>query len=120
MKAKYYDLVTDIVTPQLVTHFASFLNPASHLSNEITYGGAHKCDLPKKANLHFGSGGSEAIIAVTTDKAFKYFPLFMRLFNGNGIQSSSKNEIKYEIYIMHTLTKNIIMKKKTPHIVEFY
>lgn len=79
----------------------------------------NKCNIPKKAKLLFGSGGSETIIAITPKKdVYKYFPLIIK-------KGTPKKDIKYfvqrfktEINNLKRLTKQFIHTNKTPHLVK--
>jgi len=77
------------------------------------------CNLPKDAKLSFGSGGSDAIIAIVKDRVYKFFPLFVYLSQS---QYSNKelNYIKYEIFVSKLLTNTITKNNLTPHIIEYY
>jgi len=91
--------------------------------NDQQSGGTTKdayCKLPKNAKLYFGSGGSDCIIAVLEDRAYKYFPLFIRSRdNAKRIKEKNDNN-KYEIAVIKELTERIIKPKLSPHIIEFY
>lgn len=91
------------------------------VSDEQQSGGDNKyCNLPKNAKIYFGSGGSDGIIAVLEDRAYKYFPLFIRpRDNAKKIKEKNDNN-KYEIAVIKELTKRIIKPKLSPHIIEFY
>jgi hypothetical protein len=83
--------------------------------NKNTY-----CNLPKNAKLYFGSGGSDCIIAVVEDRAYKYFPLFIRSRDDAKRIKEKENINKYEIAVIKELTDQIIKPKRSPHIIEFY
>jgi len=76
------------------------------------------CNLPRNADLHFGSGGSDAIIAVLDDIVYKYFPIFVGFYDPK--IKEIINLIKYEIMVIKKLTEKFVYTNKTPHIVKYY
>lgn len=77
------------------------------------------CKLQKNSKLFFGSGGSETIIAITPDKkVFKYFPIIVMLGTPKKSINDIKKEFQCEIHILQELTKKIINKKLSPHLVK--
>jgi hypothetical protein len=91
-----------------------------HLKNGLVGGGNKWCRLPKNAKLYFGSGGSDGIIAVLDDIAYKYFPVFIYPESSSAEIKNVINRNKYEIDVIKELTKLIIKPKLSPHIVEYY
>jgi hypothetical protein len=89
-------------------------------SNILQTGGYNWCRLPKDAKLYFGSGGSDGIIAVLKDRAYKYFPVFSRLSDNKDDIADHIKENKYEIEVIKELTKTIVKPKISPHIIEYY
>lgn len=83
-------------------------------------GGFNYCNLPTDAKIYFGSGGSDGIIAVLDDKAYKYFPLFVRPHMDKNAIKDLLNDNKYEINVIRDLTKNFIKPNLTPHLIEYY
>jgi hypothetical protein len=77
------------------------------------------CNLPKKSKLFFGSGGSKAIIALTKDSAYKYFPLVIYPGTTSTGIKKTNNHNKYEIQVIKLLTKNIVKPDLSPHIIEY-
>lgn len=82
-------------------------------------GADNYCKLPRNAKLFFGSGGSDGIIAITSDKAYKYYPLFVDPNQSPKIAKTIENRIKYEIVVIKELTKNLVKTHLTPHIIEY-
>lgn len=78
------------------------------------------CTIPTGAKLLFGSGGSATIIAITPkNEVFKYFPIIVRPNTTKKNIMELINNFKCELYILETLTHNIIDTNKSPHIVRF-
>lgn len=89
--------------------------------NKTQLGGANKwCQLPKNAKLYFGSGGSNGIIAVVNDRAYKYFPVFVYPSDTNNIIKEIINYNKYEIMVIKELNQKIVKPKLSPHIIKYY
>jgi hypothetical protein len=79
------------------------------------------CKLPKGAKLSFGSGGSKCIIALTCNRAYKYFPSILSSYSETKENKNKiKNEAKFEIEVNKLLTKKIIKTKLSPHIIIYY
>ena len=79
------------------------------------------CKLPKGAKLSFGSGGSKCIIALTCNRAYKYFPSILWVSSETKENKNKiKNEAKFEIEVNKLLTKKIIKTKLSPHIITYY
>lgn len=83
-------------------------------------GGLNFCNLPPNANIYFGSGGSDGIIAVLTDRVYKYFPVFARPEMDKKQIKTMINYNKYEINVIKELTAKIVKTKLSPHIIEYY
>lgn len=87
-------------------------------SNQI--GGVNNfCNLPKKSKIMFSSFGSKAIIALTKDNAYKYFPLLIYPNTTSSSIKKANNYNKYEIHVIKLLTKNIVKPNLSPHIIEY-
>ena len=93
-------------------------------NNKKIVGGSQDdcCNLHiEDAKLHFGSGGSNCIIAITDDYVYKYFPLLVSPHDTTDEEITYYlNRYKYEIEIMKILTNKIINNKLSPHIVKYY
>ncbi len=78
------------------------------------------CRIPKDAIIKYGSGGSRTIIVITSDAAYKYFPMFLAT-HSDKIRSTADQltDIKYEINACKELTKLFIKTSKTPHIIGY-
>jgi hypothetical protein len=77
-------------------------------------------NLPKKSKLIFGSTGNNSIIALTPrEDAYKIFPLIIYPFNTKLMINQMNNNTKYEILIIKKLTKNIVDKNLTHHIIKY-
>ena len=79
---------------------------------------SNKCNIKKDDKLYFGSGGSTAIIAITTDKrVFKFFPIYYWNDDINKKVSISdfKKHISCEAGVGKVLTKKIVDKNISPH-----
>jgi len=83
-------------------------------------GGFNYCNLPPNAKIYFGSGGSDGIITVLDDRAYKYFPFFATPYMNNQEIKKQLNYNKYEISVIKELTKSFIKTNKTPHLIEYY
>jgi hypothetical protein len=72
-------------------------------------------------NKLFGSGGSKYIIALTCNRAYKYFPsILLSYYETRANKNKIKNEAKFEIEVNKLLTKKIIKTKLSPHIITYY
>lgn len=82
-----------------------------------------KCSILPEDSIFFGSGGSNTIIVITSNKrAYKFFPFYLSKLNGNqdkGLESEKKKTLN-EINIGKNLSKKIIDKGISPHYVKFY
>lgn len=93
----------------------------SRLVDADQNGGGHNfCKLPKSAKIFFGSGGSEAIIALTSDRAYKYFPISINSFDNNSTIKRTQSEVRYEIRAIKELTKILVDTDRSPHIIQYY
>ena len=78
------------------------------------------CSLPKDAKLFFGSGGSTGIIAILPKgNALKYFPVISASKYKKSKTDSQNDYNNYEIQVIKELTKNVINKNLTPHIITY-
>lgn len=76
--------------------------------------------IPKDAIIHFGSGGSVAIIVILQDSAYKYFPFYRYINSTESKINRNINDSKYEINVIKLLTNKIIKKKLSPHLIKYY
>ena len=92
-----------------------------HLNNQ-TGGKKKKCTIDDTDKILFGDGGSTAIIVITKDKrVYKIYTIYfysLDLKNSDMIKKENK-KVKNEIGICEQLTKNIINKNISSHIVKY-
>ena len=91
-------------------------------ANNQNGGGKKKCRIDDTDKILFGDGGSSAIIVITKDKrVYKIFTLYIFTPDiGLDGQIEVKNEgVNNEIKIYELLTKNIINKNISSHIVKY-
>ncbi len=132
-KGKYLKYKTKYLELKNICENNIRTNKLNNLSDEIQEGGSitrgsitynskinNWCRLPKDAKLYFGSGGSDGIIAVVKDRAYKYFPVFIYPAASNDENKMKINDNKYEIEVIKELTKQFVKTKKTPHIITYY
>lgn len=72
--------------------------------------------LIKKADIFYGSGGSQNAIFVYKNQVAKLIPNFKKGFNQHAKFNNDQEEIKF----YKEFTKHLVLKNKTPHIVGFY
>ena len=77
------------------------------------------CKIPKNAKLLYGSGGSKCIIAITDDKAFKYFPIILYEDDDKSIIKKLLNDFRLEIHVIKLLTEEFVNKNLSPHIIKY-
>jgi len=80
------------------------------------------CKIPnQKDDIYlFGSGGSKTIIVISKGHVYKYFPIFLYWKDNEMQKEKLKIEFEKELAIQNILTKEILLERKTPHIVAFY
>ncbi len=78
------------------------------------------CNLPSDAKIYFGSGGSDGIIAVVDNVAYKYFLLFVSIESSKNNIKQMLNDNKYEINVIKELTNKFIKPQLTQHIIKYY
>jgi len=99
-------------------------------NNNILVGGKRKnkrienskCDIEETDKILFGDGGSTSIIVITKDKrVYKIFTLYDYIQDKKLEENIKLNNegVMTEINIMKELTKNIIDKKISEHIVKY-
>lgn len=72
--------------------------------------------LIKKADIFYGSGGSQNAIFVYKNSVGKLIPNFKKGFNEHAKFNNDQEEIKF----YKEFTKHLVLKNKTPHVVGFY
>ena len=85
-------------------------------------GGGNKCKFSDTDEIVFGNGGSSAIIVITEDKTvYKFFTIYYYKPNleVNENIKNQKKRVNNEIKIYELLTKNIINKNISNHIVKY-
>lgn len=82
----------------------------------------NKCSIDDTDRMFFGSGGSSAIVVITKDKqVYKFFTLYENVNDINldrNINEQNEN-VMNEINISKILTKNIVDKGLSKHIVKY-
>jgi len=100
----------------------------SKLNNNIQFGGAKnknknkKCTINDTDKIIFGDGGSSAIIVITKDKrVYKIFTFYNYIPSIELDKQIKDNNMRVEneIKIYELLTKNIINKNISNHIVKY-
>ena len=82
-----------------------------------------KCSILPDDSIFFGSGGSNTIIVITSNKrAYKFFPYYLNKLNSNQSKTleAEKKKTLNEINIGKNISKKIIDKGLSPHYVKFY
>lgn len=90
-------------------------------NNEAVIDTQKKCSIDDSDTVLFGDGGSTSLIVITKDKrAYKIFTLYAFDKSLNTNQQKKQNDsVKTEISIYQLLTKNIINKNISNHIVKY-
>jgi len=91
-------------------------------AKENQTGGGKKCSIDNTDKVLFGDGGSSAIIVITSDKkVYKIFTLYNWIDDIELEKQIKNNNIRVnnEIKIYELLTKNIIDKNISNHIVKY-
>jgi len=91
-------------------------------AKENQTGGGKKCSIDNTDKVLFGDGGSSAIIVITSDKkVYKIFTLYNWIEDIELEKQIKNNNIRVnnEIKIYELLTKNIIDKNISNHIVKY-
>lgn len=96
------------------------INKIKHNNEQTT----SKCSIDDHDYVLFGDGGSSAIIVISKNKVYKIFTLYQfkpDLDEVYDFESKFKNKrVENEIKIYELLTKNIINKKLSNHIVRYF
>jgi len=76
--------------------------------------------IPLKSRRIFGSGGSRTIIVITpTNQVYKFFPVFTYVDKNTPKDTENQlKQFKLEIEIQKKLTKQVIDKHLSPHVVD--
>jgi len=105
-----------------IKYKVKYLELKNNINNNLQSGGGQKCKIDESDLVLFGDGGSTAIIIITKDKkVYKVFTLY-NFIPDIELKKQIKDQnirVDNEIKIYELLTKNIVEKNITQHIVKY-